>query len=145
MDFFTALHVGGRGLSAQRVRMNAISSNLANARTTRTPQGGPYKRRDPVFMATPLSREFDRLMSSELGEQVHSVSVVGIREDNGPPRRVYDPEHPDADGDGYLELPDVNVVEEMVNMLTASRSYEANVSAIQTLKSMAMRALMLGS
>ncbi len=125
--------------------MNAISSNLANARTTRTPQGGPYKRRDPVFMATPLSREFDRLMSSELGEQVHSVSVVGIREDNGPPRRVYDPEHPDADGDGYLELPDVNVVEEMVNMLTASRSYEANVSAIQTLKSMAMRALMLGS
>lgn len=144
MDFFTALHIGASGLSAQRVRMNVLTSNLANARTTRTPQGGPYRRRDPVFYAHPISDEFERLLGDELGDQLRSVEVAGIREDQGEPNRVFDPEHPDADGDGYVLMPDVNVVEEMVNMLTASRTYEANVAAVQTLKSMAMRALMIG-
>jgi len=145
MDFFTALHIGGSGLSAQRVRMNVLSSNLANSGTTRTPQGGPYRRRDPVFYASPIGYEFERLLATEMGEQVRTVSVAAIREDQEPPRLVFDPEHPDANNDGYVAMPNINVVEEMVNMITASRSYEANVSAVQTIKSMAMRALMLGT
>ena len=145
MDFFTAMHLGSAGLSAQRVRMNVIASNLANAETTRTPEGGPYRRRDPVFQANPLINEFDRMLSGEMGDQVHAVRVSEIREAQGDPKLVHDPQHPDANGDGYVAMPDINVVEEMVNMITASRTYEANVSTLQALKSMAMRALMIGS
>jgi len=144
MDFATAMHIASTGLSAQRVRMNVLSSNLANVETTRTPEGGPYRRRDPVYVTVPMMYEFDRLLNDELGDQIHTVRVQGIQQEQGPPRRVYDPEHPDADVDGYVAMPDINVVEEMVNMITASRTYEANVTAMQTLKSMAARALMIG-
>ena len=145
MDFFTAMSIGSSGLSAQRVRMNVISSNLANAETTRTDEGGPYRRRDPVFATEPLAERFEQVFGDELGEQVHGVRVAAIVSSKEPPRLDYDPQHPDADAQGYVAMPDVNVVEEMVNMITASRTYEANVTAIQTLKSMAMRALMIGS
>ena len=145
LDFATAMHIASTGLSAQRVRMNVISSNLANVETTRTAEGGPYRRRDPVFQSTPMHYEFDRLMGDEMGDQVRTVRVAEIRASEGEPRRIYDPEHPDADLDGYVEMPDINVVEEMVNMITASRTYEANVTAVQTLKAMASRALMIGS
>ena len=145
MDFATAMHIASTGLSAQRVRMNVISSNLANVETTRTAEGGPYRRKDPVFQSVPMDQEFDRLMDSEFGDQVRTVRVAEIRQDRGEPRRVYDPEHPDSDIDGYVAMPNINVVEEMVNMITAWRTYEANVTAVQTLKSMAARALMIGS
>lgn len=145
LDFATAMHIASTGLSAQRVRMNVISSNLANVETTRTAEGGPYRRRDPVFQSIPMHYEFDRLMGDQMGDQVRTVRVAEIRATQGEPRRVYDPEHPDSDIDGYVEMPDINVVEEMVNMITASRTYEANVTAVQTLKSMSARALMIGS
>ena len=145
LDFATAMHIASTGMSAQRVRMNIIASNLANVETTRTPEGGPYKRKDPVFQSIPMEYEFDRIMGDQFGDQVRTVRVAEIREDQGDARRVYDPEHPDANVDGYVEMPNINVMEEMVNMITASRTYEANVTAIQTLKSMAARALMIGS
>jgi flagellar basal-body rod protein FlgC len=141
MDFFAALDLSASGLIAQRVRMNTVSSNLANAHTTRSAEGGPYRRIDPLFSAEPLSRGFGGLLATALGREAQAVRVLGIVRDPRPPRVVYDPKHPDADPRGYVRLPNVNVVEEMVNMLTATRSYEANLLALQGARSMAQRAL----
>ena len=136
MDFFTALHVSGSGLSAERARVNIATSNLANAETTRTAAGGPYKRLDPVFeavaMEVPQSGEPDGAM----GVRVSQVAV-----DNTPGRRVYSPGHPDADPDGFVALPNVNPIHEVVNLMSASRAYEANASAVETIKTMAQRGL----
>ncbi len=143
---FTAMDIAASGLSAERTRMNTIASNLANAKTTRTPQGGPYKRLDPMFRAdTSVATRggpadaFDPAMKAAVG-----VKVVRIQQDQRDPNRVYDPGHPDADGEGYVLLPNVNVVEEMVNMITASRAYEAGVTSIESVKSMARSALGIG-
>ena len=138
--FLSGMSIAGSGLSAQRTRMNVVSSNLANAQTTRTEEGGAYRRRDPVFRAAQVS-DFER----ELDSAFHGVRIVAIEPDmTTPMEMVYDPSHPDSNPDGYLELPNVNVVEEMVNMITASRSYEANATAFETLKQMAMRAVNIG-
>jgi len=137
---FSAMEVAASGLSAERSRMNTIASNLANAKTTRTEAGGPYKRIDPVFVAQPIDpNSFD---AAERNVQL--VKVSEIKEDTRDPMKVYEPGHPDADPTGYVSYPNVNVVEEMVNMITASRAYEAGVSSIESVKSMAQTALGLG-
>ena len=141
MDFFSSMNVSASALSAERTRMNLISSNLANANTTRTPEGGPYKRKDAVFSATPLENSFSRTLDGASGQQVRQVQVSRIVEDQNPPRIQYDPSHPDADPQGYVAMPNVNVIEEMADMLTASRAYEANVTAVQAAKNMALKTL----
>lgn len=141
MDFFSSMNVSSSALSAERSRMNLISSNLANASTTRTPEGGPYKRKDAVFAAAPLDGQFQRAMDSASGKQVRQVKVSQIIEDQNAPRMQYDPSHPDADPQGYVAMPNVNVIEEMADMLSASRAYEANVTAVQAAKSMALKTL----
>ena len=145
MNFFSAMEIASSGLSAQRTRMNVLASNLANARTTRRDDGeGPYRRLDPVFRSAPLSSRFADLVNDRHAQNAFVVEVPEIREDETPPQLVYEPNHPDANGEGYLELPNVNVVEETVNMVTASRSFEANVQAFQTLREMAAKALEIG-
>ncbi|MEZ4336611.1 MAG: flagellar basal body rod protein FlgC [Sandaracinaceae bacterium] len=142
MNFFSAMEITASGLGAQRTRMNALASNLANARTTRREDGqGPYRRLDPVFRAVPMAQRFEDLVRDPQANNACMVEVREIREDQDPPMRVYEPSHPDADEDGYVELPNVNVVEEMVNMITASRAYESGVTVMQTIKGMARSAI----
>lgn len=141
LSVFSALEVAASGLSAQRVRMNTIASNLANARTTRTEEGGPYRRQDPVFEVANL----DRVNGPSLLDR--GASLVRVRElveDQRPGVMSYEPTHPDANPDGYVEYPNVNAVEEMVNMITASRAYEAGVTSIETIKGMARSAIDIG-
>lgn len=140
MDFFTAFNISASALSAQRIRMNVISSNLANVNSTQTPEGGPYRRKDVVFSAISAKSSFSEI----LREKVNEVGVVEIVQDSRPFKSVYDPYHPNADKNGYVFYPNVNVIEEMVNLLSASRSYEANVSVIKASKSMARKALEIG-
>jgi len=144
MDFFEALNVSSSGLSAQRVRMNVISSNLANIETTRTPEGGPYRRKDVIFAATPVGSSFQDILESRMWGDVYQVEVEGVYRDDDPPKLKYDPDHPDANDEGYVALPNVNVIVEMTNMLSATRSYEANVTAINATKSMMLKALEIG-
>lgn len=141
MDFFSSMNVSASALSAERTRMNLISGNLANANATRTPEGGPYKRKDAVFSATPVENSFSRTLDGATGREVRQVEVVRIIEDQNPPRMQFDPNHPDADPQGYVALPNVNVVEEMADMINATRTYEANVAAVQAAKSMALKTL----
>ena len=144
MNLFTAMEVSASGLSAERIRMNALASNLANARTTRTAEGGPYKRLDPVFQAVPVANRFQELANDPTARAASVVEVRGVQQDQSPPQMVYDPAHPDADANGYVSLPNVNVVQEMVNMITASRAYEAGVTVMATIKGMARSALSIG-
>jgi flagellar basal-body rod protein FlgC len=137
---FSAMEIAASGLSAERGRMNVIASNLANARTTRGANGAPYQRLDPVFVARPLARgSFDPVLKS-----VKEVTLAGVRPDTSPGQMVYDPGHPDANAQGYVEYPNVNVVTEMVNLMTASRAYEAGVTSIESIKAMARSALKIG-
>lgn len=145
MDFFSAMEITSSGLGAERARMNTIASNLANARTTRTADGGPYQRLDPVFEAVPLATRFPELANERSAQQASLVEVTQIRRDASPPQQVYDPSHPDADANGFVSMPNVNVVEEMVNLITASRAYEAGVTVMQSLKGMARSALSIGA
>ncbi len=144
MDFFSSMNVSSSALTAERTRMNLISSNLANANATRTPEGGPYKRKDAVFSATPVENRFARALDGASGREVRQVEVERIVEDQNPPRLQFDPSHPDANAQGYVAMPNVNVVEEMADMINATRTYEANVTAVQTAKSMAMKTLEIG-
>jgi flagellar basal-body rod protein FlgC len=144
MDFLTALQVSSSALSAQRLRMDVISSNLANVSTTQTPEGGPYRRRDVVFASQPIVENFAEVLNSELETKVQKVEVVDIAIDPRPPKMVYNPSHPDANAMGYVGMPDINVIEEMVNILSATRSYEANVAVINATKSMATKTLEIG-
>ncbi len=144
MDFFTALDVSSSAMTAERTRMNLISSNLANASSTRTPEGGPYRRKDAVFSALPLAESFSSALNRVQRQNLRQVGVVQIAEDQNPPRMQYDPQHPDADANGYVAFPNVNVVEEMADMISATRAYEANVTASQAAKSMAMKTLEIG-
>lgn len=141
LGVFSAMEVAASGLSAERTRMNTVASNLANARTTRTDAGGPYKRLDPVFEAVGLDNERG-VMATQGG--VSKVKVARIQEDTRPGMMVYEPGHPDANAAGYVEYPNVNAVEEMVNMITASRAYEAGVTSIDTVKQMGRSALDIG-
>lgn len=144
MDFFSSMRVSASGLDAQMKRMNTISSNIANAETTRTPEGGPYRRKDPVIAAQTDRESFGEILQNKLDEDIQGVQVQAITEDTRPPRLVYNPNHPDANAEGYVAMPHVNPVEEMANMISAQRSYEANVSALNSAKSMAQKALEIG-
>jgi flagellar basal-body rod protein FlgC len=131
MDFLTALDVSASGLSAERTRVNIASSNLANAESTRGPDGQVYRRRDPVLEATPFEGELGAL----------GVKVSKVVEDQSPGRKVYSPGHPDSDAQGFVTFPNVNPIHEVVNLMSASKGFEANAAAIDTLKTMAQRAL----
>jgi flagellar basal-body rod protein FlgC len=143
MDLFKIFAISGAGMAAQRSRMSVISGNMANTETTRTPEGGPYRRRDVVFQTVPVHGEFSDILSDNLEgpEELYSVGVAGIKQSNQPPRLVFDPNHPDANASGYVSLPDINVMEEMVDLLSAVRSYEANLTAFNATKSLVRRLL----
>ncbi len=144
MRFLNTVDISASGMTAQRLRMDVIANNLANVNTTRTPKGGPYRRQVVIFESrTPSSRSFRDLFNAYI-EGEAGVRVKAIREDTSPFKRVYDPGNPDADEDGYVNLPNVNVVSEMVDMISATRAYEANVSVIEATKNMAMKALEIG-
>lgn len=128
-DIFLPLKVSATGLEAQKIRLNVIASNLANVNSTRTPEGGPYRRKDVLFM----TYMYDQISQG--------VDVNKIVEDQRPFRVVYEPTHPDADKDGYVKYPNVNPMEEMINLISASRAYEANLTMINSFKDMFMRTL----
>lgn len=145
MDIFSSMRVSASGLDAQTKRMSTISSNIANAETTRVEgKEGPYKRKDAVVMAETDRESFGEILANELDESVQGVRVTEIHEDEKPPRLVYDPSHVDANEDGYVAMPNVNPVQEMANMVNAQRSYEANVTALNAAKAMAQKALEIG-
>jgi flagellar basal-body rod protein FlgC len=144
MDFSTGLRISSSGLSAQRMRLNTISSNIANINTTSTPEGGPYRRKDVVFESMPETRNFGEILTAEPDKNLQRVQVTDVSVDRGAPLLKYEPNHPDADENGYVAYPNINMMEEMTNMIQATRSYEANVSAMQATKDMAMTALEIG-
>ncbi len=132
MGLYTSIEVSASGLSAQRLAMDVIANNLANVNTTRTPEGGPFKRQLVVFaQKTEPAAQTDSLdASAAAGQSRAGVAAVGIVNDDAPDKLVYDPAHPDADPQGYVHMPNIEVVKEMVDMMAASRAYEANVTAI---------------
>jgi flagellar basal-body rod protein FlgC len=145
MDFFSSLEISASALAAERTRMNLISSNMANANSTRTSEGGPYKRKDVVFTADqPRSPSFGETLNRFGAATPVGVQVTEIIEDQTAPRLQFNPKHPDADEKGFVALPNVSIIEEMADMITASRAYEANITAAQAAKSMAMKTLELG-
>ncbi len=144
MDFMTALDIGASGLSAERTSINIISMNLANVNTTRTPEGGPYRRKSVQLVATEVDSPFSKQMQTALDKELRGVRVQNIATDTRPFKMVYEPGHPDADADGMVKYPDINVVEEMVNLMTAQRGYEANVTTMETVKAMYNKALEIG-
>lgn len=146
MDLFKIFSISGSGMAAQKSRMSVVSGNLANSETSRTAEGGPYRRRDVIFQATPAGGDFaDELRDMALGRDgAQGVEVVGVKQSNRPPRLLFDPNHPDANSDGYVALPDINPMEEMVDMLSAVRSYEANLSTFNATKSLIRKILDLG-
>jgi flagellar basal-body rod protein FlgC len=144
MDTLTAMQISGSALKAERARLNIAAMNLANANTTRTMEGGPYKAKSVVFAAKPLDGvNFQDTLNSST-ERLRKVEVVRISEDKAPFKEVYDPSHPDADANGIVRFPNVNVAEQMVDMMSAKRSYEANVTALDAVKNMALKALEIG-
>lgn len=140
MNISQAFSIPATGLDAQRERLNVISSNLANIDSTETTEGGPYRRRDVVFTAIPLDRSFGTMMNQNMNA-VKQVKVSEIVYDQRPFKKVFEPGHPSADAEGYVFYPNVNAMEEMVNMISALRSYEANVTVLNSIKSMALKAL----
>ncbi|HAN09871.1 MAG TPA: flagellar basal body rod protein FlgC [Clostridiales bacterium] len=155
MSFFSSMDISSSGLTAQRLRMDIISQNIANADTTRTEEGTPYRRKAVQFEEK--QKSFSDVLNNKMksmignsgddtaGEDVGAgVRVSKIVEDQSAFKKIYDPGNPDADAEGYVNMPNVNVIEEMVNMISASRTYEANVTAMNTSKSMALKALEIG-
>lgn len=145
MSFLQGLRISSSGLAAERVRMNVISGNLANANTTKVEgKEGPYKRQDVVFTARDSGLSFDQLLRQAMDPNLKEVKVDAVVEDTKPPRMVYNPGHPDSNKEGYVAMPNISVMEEMVNMITATRSFEANTTALNATKGMAMTAITIG-
>lgn len=144
MDILTGMRVSASGLNAQRMRMNTISSNIANINTTRTPEGGPYRRKDVVLEAMPEAKSFGEILTSAPQKDVARVQVTDVAVDRKAPIMKYEPDHPDADENGMVAYPNINLMEEMANMIQASRAYEANISAMTATKDMAMTSLEVG-
>lgn len=146
MGYFSSLDIGASALTAQRLRMDTISQNIANVNTTRTENGGPYRRKAVIFEEKSPNVPFSEYLSESSKEKFvgNGVRVARIVEDQTPFKRMYEPGHPDADEDGYVLMPNVDVITEMVNMISATRAYEANVTSINTTKAMAMKALEIG-
>ena len=144
-NFMTGFRVSSSGMTAQRMRMNTISSNIANINTTKTPEGGPYRRKDVVFEAMHDAKNFGEILGvNSPGEHVQRVQVTDVISDRKAPLLKYEPDHPDANEEGYVAYPNINLMEEMTNMIQATRAYEANVSSLQAAKDMALSALEIG-
>jgi flagellar basal-body rod protein FlgC len=141
MSLFSVLSVSASGLAAQRTRAELLVGNLANAETTRTPEGGPYRRKDAVFMSDAGAASFASELESQLSPAGQGVTVSEIVTDSREPERQYLPGHPDADADGYVAFPRMNPAEDMADLLNASRSYDANVSAMAAVKDMIQRSI----
>jgi flagellar basal-body rod protein FlgC len=139
---FNSLRISASGLSAERLRMDTIASNIANVTTTRGEDGQPYRRKVAMFQEN-LKREIDN-QTGKTSETLLGVKAVGIEEDQSELRRVYDPTHPDADAEGYVNMPNVNILNEMADMIAATRAYEANVNTMNANKSMFLKALEIG-
>ena len=145
MSMFDAMEISSSGLSAQRTRMKVISSNIANINTTRTPSGGPYRRRDVIFGALPAEKNFqEELLSQTVDKGTRHVKVLGVVEDSRAPKLKYDPNHPDANEEGYVSLPNIDIAEEMTNLMISKRSFEANIASINATKNMITNALEIG-
>ncbi|MDW8799665.1 flagellar basal body rod protein FlgC [Clostridium sp. A1-XYC3] len=139
---FNTLRISASGLSAERLRMDTIASNIANVNTTRGADGQPYRRKIAVFQEN-LNKELNKETGKYEGKSI-GVKAVGIEEDKSPLRRVYDPSNPDADEEGYVSMPNVNILNEMADMIVATRAYEANINAVNSEKSMFLKALEIG-
>jgi flagellar basal-body rod protein FlgC len=144
-DFVTGFRISSSGMAAQRMRMNTISSNIANINTTRTPEGGAYRRKDVVFESMPEVRNFGEVLGATSPRaDMQRVQVTDIVSDKKAPLLKYEPDHPDANEEGYVAYPNINLMEEMTNMIQATRAYEANVQSLQSSKDMALSALEIG-
>jgi flagellar basal-body rod protein FlgC len=141
MSLLSALSVSASGMAAQRVRSELLVENIANSETTRTAEGGPYRRKDAVFSSTPVPSAFSSLLDEQMGSSLMGVTVAGVAVDNREPERRYMPGHPDADKDGYVAMPRMNPAEDMVDLMSATRGYQANVSAISAVKDMIQRSI----
>lgn len=144
MDLLKSMKISSSGLAANRKRIETISSNIANAQTTRTAEGGPYRRKEVVLGSEPARDTFSEILDGEIDAQAETVHVTEVISANEPPVLKYDPTHPDANKDGYVAMPNINVMKEMADMISAQRAYEANISALNTSKSMAVKALEIG-
>lgn len=146
MSMFTAFNINASGMTAQRYRMDIISENVANANTTRTEDGTPYRRKVVTFAEKDTQTPFSRVLSKERDNYTgKGVKVASVQEDTWTEaNKVYDPSHPDADENGYVTYPNVNIVTEMTNLIDASRSYEANATAFEASKSIALKGLQIG-
>lgn len=146
MKVFASMAVSASALSAEKMRIDNISQNVANINTTRTPEGGPYQRRRVVFSEMLQESQLNRFvrLPSRGGNNGAGVQVSAVIRDEAPARIVHDPSHPDADEDGYVAMPNIDVVNEMVDLITASRAYETNVQVLNVTKSLAMKALEIG-
>ncbi len=143
-DLLSSMHISAAGMSAQRTRMDIIAENIANAESTHTSEGGPYRRRQVVFRTTSLRQPFSDVFKSSFGgEARQSVQAAYVARDPSPFREVYDPSHPDADARGFVKFPNINTVEEMVDMNSAGRSFEANVTTMESAKRMFLKTLEL--
>ncbi len=144
MDLLTSLKISSSGLTANKKRMAAITSNIANAQTTRTAEGGPYQPKEVVFGSEPARESFSEILEGELEEKAQAVHATEIQNSKKPPILKYEPNHPDANAEGYVAYPNINTMEEMANMIEASRAYEANISAMAAAKAMATKDLEIG-
>ena len=147
MGLLATMRASASALTAERLRMDVISNNVANINTTRTETGGPYKRLQPIFMPDRPDRTFLTVLRAAFGRLAppKGVFVSKLKEDTTPTKRVLDPGHPDADAEGFVEYPNVDLVQEMTDMLGATRAYEANVTVMNAAKSMALKALDIGA
>jgi flagellar basal-body rod protein FlgC len=144
MGFETGMRVSSSGMAAQRMRMNTISSNIANINTTRTPEGGPYRRKSVVLDAIPEAKTFGEILISQPEREINRVQVTDIHVDRSAPLLKYEPDHPDANEDGYVAYPNINLMVEMADMIQATRAYESNIEALNATKAMAVKALEIG-
>jgi flagellar basal-body rod protein FlgC len=141
MSLFSALSVSASGMAAQRTRAELLVENMANAETTRTPDGGPYRRKDALFQASGVGSSFADMFNVETDAQSSGVKVAEITVDQSEPEKRYMPGHPDADKDGYVAFPKINPAEDMVDLMGATRNYEGNVAAISAVKDMIQRSI----
>jgi flagellar basal-body rod protein FlgC len=143
MSLFSTLSVSASGMSAQRTRAELLAENLANTETTRTPEGGPYRRKDAVFTSSPQTSPFSAIFQTEMESGVNGVEVADVVQDTREGIKRYMPGHPDADKDGYVEFARVNPAEDMVDLLSASRGYQANIAAMSAIKDMIAQSINL--
>ena len=141
MSLLSVMSVSASGMTAQRTRAELLVENLANSETTRTPDGGPYRRKDAIFSSSPEASPFGAIFQTEMSSQVNGVEVSDVIEDQSEGQKRYLPSHPDANADGYVEFPNVNPAEDMADLLSASRGYGANVAAMAAIKDMILHSI----